>query len=127
MKAVMFFFITFSFYCCTQQKTKVLSLHLPNYNKKEVTEDYLSVILIKSFSFEQTCNAIELYSNAYLCKETDSGDTLWVFEPCAEMYDFAKNDYKEDRDIIIEKKNITHFNSSTIKIKIDTNLKIDKK
>jgi hypothetical protein len=84
----------------------IKEIDLGDYTEVEITDEHTNIELIKSYeNFE--CKGDQINSNVYQCV-LDSGDTLFVFELCKKMPDFAKNDYeyKADLDLIIDKRNV---------------------
>jgi hypothetical protein len=69
-----------------------------------IKEEHTSVILLKSFTTKRKCDSATqvFYANAFLCKTTATNDTILVFTICKPPYDFLKESYKDERDLIID-------------------------
>lgn len=83
--------LCFQLFSCNNINT--VSVDLDNYEKLEINDDILSVILIKTFPNENKCSGTILNSNLYLCQDFETNDTIMVIEPCSEVPDFAENNY----------------------------------
>lgn len=104
------------FCACKKDNTNTITVSLEKYKKLKMKEDYLSVILIKSFPNDISCSGRIKNSNLYLCEITETGDTILLFEPCLKMPDYAKNDFSGERDLEISKKNIVKENIEKINV-----------
>ena len=87
-----------------------------NYEKLEIIDDRLSVILIKTFPNGNKCSSTILNSNLYLCQNVETNDTIMLFEPCSNVPDFAKNNFSGERDLAIEKKDIIKYKIKNINV-----------
>ena len=106
-------------------KENIVKVSLDKKNKLTVDSTGLSVILIKSFPNNNPCTNYKKNANIYLCEVTETSDTILLYEPCQKMPEFAKNDYRDERDLLIEKKNIINddINQLDVVIKDSTILK----
>jgi hypothetical protein len=100
---------------------------LDNYEKLEIKEDRLSVILIKTFPNGNKCNGTILNSNLYLCQNVETNDTIMVFEPCSVVPDFAENNFSGERDLAIEKKDIIKYKIKNVNVVLRDTAIINKK
>jgi hypothetical protein len=83
---------------------KPIVITLSNYKKYSLKEEHTSVILLNSFVTNNKCHSSAniFYANIFMCKTTFGSDTILVFSLCKKPYDFLKNDYKGERDLIID-------------------------
>ena len=98
------------FAACTDEQ--IVTVCLRDLKKFDFRADRLSLILIKSYPNNRSCNGKIKNANLYICKITETNDTILVFEPCLIMPDFAQNNFKGERDLVINKEDV-------IKEKID--------
>ena len=84
------------------------SIKLSDYKMYSLKEKHTSVILLKSFITNTKCDSLKgiYYANIYMCMTTISNDTILVFSVCKKTYDFLQNDYKGDRDLILDSSKI---------------------
>lgn len=75
-----------------------------DFAKYSLKEEHTSVILLKSFITNEKCDSTKQKScaNVFLCKTAVQNDTLMVFSICKPPYNFLKENYKEERDLIID-------------------------
>ena len=106
--------LCFQLFSCNNKKT--VSVDLNNYEKLEIIDDRLSVILIKTFPNGNKCSSTILNSNLYLCQNVETNDTIMLFEPCSNVPDFAKNNFSGERDLAIEKKDIIKYKIKNINV-----------
>ena len=117
--------LCFQLFSCSNKKT--VNIYLNNYEKLEINEDRLSVILIKTYPNKNKCNGTISNSNLYLCQDFETNDTIMVFEPCSEVPDFAKNNYTGERDLVIEKKDIIKYKIKNVNIVLEDTTILNKK
>jgi hypothetical protein len=117
--------LCFHLFSCNNKKT--VSVDLDNYEKLEIKDNNLSVILIKTFPNENKCSGTILNSNLYLCQDFETNDTIMVFEPCSEVPDFAENNFSGERDLAIEKKDIIKYEIKNINVVLEDTTILNKK
>jgi hypothetical protein len=122
---VIILFLCFQLFSCSNKKT--VNVDLGNYEKLEINEDGLSVILIKTFPNRNKCNGTISNSNLYLCQDFETNDTIMLFEPCCDVPDFAKNNYTGERDLAIEKKDVIKYQIKNINIVLEDTTILNKK
>lgn len=111
---VIILILCFQLFSCNNKK--LVSVDLDNYEKLEINDDRLSVILIKTFPNGNKCSGTILNSNLYLCQNVETNDTIMLFEPCSNIPDFAKNNFSGERDLAIEKKDIIKYKIKNINV-----------
>jgi hypothetical protein len=81
-----------------------VSIKFSDFKKYMVKEEHTSVELLKSFITKRKCDSEKraFYANAFLCRTTVTNDTILVFTICKPQYDFLKENYKDERDLIID-------------------------
>lgn len=83
-------------------------------------EEHTSVILVKSFIVDRKCDSAKqiFYANIFLCKTTLKNDTIMVLNFCKPPYDFLKENYKDERDLIIDSSKVlkSYPNQATVDI-----------
>lgn len=112
---------------CSKDKENTMRVILNKKNKISIDSTGLSVILIKSFPNINPCREDIKNANLYLCEVTETNDTILLYEPCQEMPDFAKNNYKEERDLLIEKKYVINGDIKELYVSIADSTIIKKK
>lgn len=117
--------LCFQLFSCNNKKT--VSVDLNNYEKLEIIDDRLSVILIKTFPNGNKCSSTILNSNLYLCQNVETNDTIMLFEPCSNIPDFAKNNFSGERDLVIEKKEIIKYKIKNINVVLEDKTILNKK
>ncbi len=83
-----------------------------------VQGDRLNVSLIRSYPNTKACDAMQTNANLYVCVDISTLDTILVIEPCRSMPDFAKSDYKGQRDLTIEKEDILKQKMESVTISL---------
>ena len=122
---VIILFLCFQLFSCTNKKT--VNINLDNYEKLEIKDNYLSVILIKTFPNEDKCSETILSSNLYLCQNFETNDTIMVFEPCSNVPDFAENNFSGERDLRIEKKDLIKYKIKNVNVILEDTTILNKK
>jgi len=122
---VIILILCFQLFSCNNKKS--VSVDLDNYEKLEINEDRLSVILLKTFPNKNKCSGTVLNSNLYLCQDFETNDTIMVFEPCSEVPDFAENNYTGERDLAIEKKDIIKYKIKNVNVVLEDTTILNKK
>ena len=117
--------LCFHLFSCSNKKT--VSVDLDNYEKLEIKENRLSVILIKTFPNKNKCSGTVLNSNLYLCQDFETNDTIMVFEPCSKVPDFAENNFSGERDLAIEKKDLIKYKIKNINVVLEDTTILNKK
>ena len=83
-------------------------------------EEHNTVILIKSFIVNRKCDSARkiFYANIFLCKTNSNNDTIMVLSFCKPPYEFIKENYKDDRDLIIDSSKVmqSYPNQATVDI-----------
>jgi hypothetical protein len=81
-----------------------VTIKLSDFKKYLLKEEHTSVILLKSFIVDRKCDSTKqrFYANAFLCKTAIKNDTIIVFSICKPSYSFLKENYKDERDLIID-------------------------
>lgn len=126
MKIKYLLYLSLFFYFSCKSKNEIC-LNLKEYRKFEVKDERVSVILIKSYKNEKKCNTGIKNANVYLCQIAETNDTILIFEPCSKMPDFAKNNYKGERDLTLEKKDVLNDNFQNFNIIVDDSTLLKKK
>ncbi len=122
---VIILILCFQLFSCNNINT--VSVDLDNYEKLEINDDRLSVILIKTFPNKNKCSGTILNSNLYLCQDFETNDTIMVFEPCSEVPDFAENNFSGERDLAIEKNDIIKYKIKNVNVVLEDTTILNKK
>lgn len=85
-----------------------IAIKFSNFEKYSPTEEHTSVILLRSFIINNKCDSAKgiFFANAFLCKTAVSGDTVIIYSICKPPYPFLKENYKDERDLIIDSSKI---------------------
>jgi hypothetical protein len=75
--------------------------------------------ILKVYPAKMECNATEKYANLYICKKLITGDTIYVFEECEKIPDFAL-DTSADHIPIIDKDDVPKLFPNTVIIFVPT-------
>lgn len=104
MRILFIILVVFLFNCSEQKKTR--EINLSNFKEFTLKDDHTSFNLIRCYPNNQCTKSI-INSNVYVCA-LESGDTIYIFEPCKKVPDFARDDFKfkDDLDLIIMKERI---------------------
>ena len=96
--------VSLFFLGCKEQVTR--EINLETLSLMELSEEHTNIELIKSYQ-SPGCKENKVNANVYICV-IESGDTLFVFEFCKKVPQFAKDDYefKDDLHLIIDKKDV---------------------
>jgi hypothetical protein len=97
-------FILFLSNCSTENDTK--KIDLTSISPWRPTLEHTSIQLVKTFSNKSSCFAGHLNANVYVTLVEN--DTLFVFDLCQQVPDYAREgyEYKDDLDIVIEKEKV---------------------
>ena len=98
--------IIFFFQACRTEKAETITVNLGVLKKYNLTEEHTSILLLKSYVLDKSCENSEnrKYANAFLCSVFSTGDTIIVLNICEKASDFLKDDYglKSDNDLILD-------------------------
>lgn len=97
-------------------------INLSEYDEYSFKQEHTTVILIQSFIDNNKCNELEniYYSNVFMCKTAMSNDTILVFTFCKDPYDFLKDNYKGEKDLIIDKDKVSKNYPKQLLVNLDS-------
>jgi len=96
-------------------------INLSEYDEYSFKQEHTAVILIQSFIDNSKCDEMKniYYSNVFMCKTAMSNDTILVFTVCMKPYDFLKDSYKGERDLIIDKEKVSKNYPKQLLVNLD--------
>src|ERR1700704_2154186 len=80
---------------CTSKKTfpqTTVSLSSLKSATLDTGKAFTLLSILKTYPAKMDCDAKEKYTNLYVCKKWSNGDTIYVFEDCAKVSQYALTD-----------------------------------
>lgn len=122
---VIILILCFHLFSCNKKKTVIIDLD--NYEKLEIKDNNLSVLLLKTFPNENKCNGTILNSNLYLCQNVETNDTIMLFDPCSNVPDYAENNFTGERDLEINKEDVIKYKIKNVNVVLEDTTILNKK
>lgn len=100
-------FLTIGFSCSkTKEELVIKKIYTRNFKPINFNSSkYTGVRILNTYPNEKVCDGVKtINANLYVCKNEDGGDTLYVFNRCDAVPDFAKK--ASDESFVIENEKI---------------------
>jgi hypothetical protein len=88
------------------------------------SSSYTNVSLIKTYPTHHKCNGDDRFVNLYICRNDDSKDTLYVFEPCRSIPTYLADSSRYNSTLSIAKDDIQKKYPNSVFVDVPKNVGI---